>query len=66
MSRLWTLTVVVLASALLGMLSGCVVTGGGQVGVTVGVGREGAPRPTSMAPAESPESRRTLEFFEGQ
>jgi len=66
MPRLWTLTVVVLASALPKMLGGCVVTGGGQVGVTVGLGQEDASHPAFRTPTEPAENQRALEFFEDQ
>jgi len=47
-------------------LAGCVVTGGGEARVTVGLGREGASRPEFREPAGHPEDRGSLEFFEDQ
>jgi len=58
--------VVMLLLGLSWALGGCVVTGGGQVGATVGLGQEDASRPAFAAPTEPAENQRALEFFEDQ
>jgi len=64
MLRWWKPMVVSLILTLSWASAGCVLTGGGEVGVRVGVGKEKPSSPSLSAPSEPADSQETLEFIE--